>query len=86
MTSDELPSPYAVDDGAASRKLTETSKYGLFSGVYTHEKRHFWPPTQPQRAHLGSRLPRMKLTPSIQIAHLDGIWIETSCSPIHAFL
>lgn len=26
----------------------------------------------------GSKLPRMKLTSTTQIAHLDGIWIETS--------
>ena len=30
------------------------------------------------RARRGSKLQRMKLTPSTQIAHVDGIWIETS--------
>ena len=28
----------------------------------------------------GGKLPRMKLTPTTQIAHVDGIWIETSAA------
>ena len=28
--------------------------------------------------HRGDKLPRMKLAPTTQIAHLDGIWLETS--------
>ncbi len=30
------------------------------------------------RPRWGSKLPRMNLTPSTQIAHLDGVWLETS--------